>query len=296
MALALEDDPDAQMPMPSAAAQHYARQVMAWSRALRQSSSDLNIRLGQPYGDLRLQRFDVFSPQGATQAPILMFWHGGGWTNGYRAYVHFMAAHVARMGFVLVAPSYRLAPADRLPAAIDDAIACAAFVAQHAHRYGGHGASIVLSGHSAGAHLAAMVALRSPSALKQNFRACLPIRGIMDLHHPSPVPGSLEERVYTLLLSDAAQDAVMSPMAWCAGNTLPFELTVGEHDSERVRSSNRRFAALVQAQGVVAPLHIEPAHDHFQTHTRLADPAHPWYARLAAYQPHHPTPTAPALP
>ncbi|MGA8513668.1 MAG: alpha/beta hydrolase [Burkholderiaceae bacterium] len=288
MALAQADDPDAQMPMPFALAEQYAQQVMAWSRALHPGSADVDIQLDQRYGDRRLQRFNVFSPKGATQAPMLIFWHGGGWTNGYRAYVHFMAAHVARMGFVLVAPSYRLAPADRLPAAIDDAIACATFVAQHAHRYGGNGSSIVLSGHSAGAHLATMVALRSPSALKHHVRACLPISGIMDLHHPSPAPGSLEERVYTLLLADAAQDAVMSPMAWCAGNTLPFELTVGEHDSERVRSSNRRFAALLQAQGAIGHLHIEPAHNHFQTHTMLTDPAHPWYARLAAYRPVQP--------
>jgi arylformamidase len=284
MALAQHDDPDAQMPMPFAAAELYAQQVMGWARDMASRPEAMDIQLDQSYGAQRLQCFDVFSPKAAHNAPVLVFWHGGGWTNGYRHYVHFMAPHVTRLGFVLVAPSYRLAPAVRFPAAIDDAIACASFLAQHAGRYGGSGQNMVLSGHSAGAHLAAMVALRSPNALKTCFRACLPISGIMDLHHPSPAPGSLEERVYTMLLQDAAQDAVMSPIAWCTGNKLPFDLTVGENDSDRVRSSNRRFAALLHAQGAAVQQQTEPAHSHFQTHTMLTDPTHPWYARLAQFK------------
>jgi acetyl esterase/lipase len=283
MSLALQDDPDTQMPMPFAAAEQYAQQVMGWSRALQQNGSELAILLDQSYGGHRLQRFDVFSPKGASNAPVLMFWHGGGWTNGYRAYAHFIAPHVTRLGWALMTPSYRLAPSERFPAGIDDAIACTAFVAQRASDYGANGQHIVLSGHSAGGHLAAMVALRSPSALKICLRACLPLSGIMDLHHPSPSPGSLEERVYSLLLQEAAQDAVMSPMAWCAGNALPFDLTVGEQDSERVRSSNHRLAALLRAQGTPVRLQTEPAHSHFQTHTMLADPQHPWYGRLAQF-------------
>ena len=47
-----------------------------------------------PYGPHRLHRFNVFAPRGARNAPVLVFWHGGGWTHGYRDYATFMAPHV----------------------------------------------------------------------------------------------------------------------------------------------------------------------------------------------------------
>jgi arylformamidase len=109
----------------------------------------------------------------------------------------------------------------------------------------------------------------------------LPISAIMDLHHPSPPPGSLEERGCSMVLDDADDDARLSPIAWTRGNRVPFVLTAGEHDSERVRRSNRRLHALLCEQHAAVSLHVEPGLDHFATHTALRDGAHPWYARLA---------------
>ncbi len=286
--LSPQDDPDGQMPMPFPAAAHYARQVMAWAREA--DFSDLNVQRGMAYGEHRLQCFDVFSPRAISNAPILIFWHGGGWTNGYRDYVHFMARHVCALGIVLVAPSYRLAPAHKLPAAYDDALACLAHVYAHASEFGGkaagQGQCILLSGHSAGGHLAALVALRGlgqQNLAQQSICACLPISAIMDLHHSAPPPGSLEERVYALVLQDPMADALLSPVCWAAGNRVPFELGVGELDSERVRLSNRRLATLLPSQGVHAALHVHSGQTHFDTHTALARASHPWYALLAQH-------------
>lgn len=278
-ALSIQDDPDGQIPMPFPAASQYARQVMAWAREA--DFSHLQVHCGLAYGEHRLQRFDVFSPQGAKHAPILIFWHGGGWTNGYREYVHFMAQHVCALGIILIAPSYRLVTTHKLPAAYEDALACLTQVHARALEFGGDAQRILLSGHSAGGHLASLVALRRQSPRQSSIRACLPISAIMDLHHPSPVPGSLEERVYTMVLNEPLDDAVMSPICWAAGCQTPMELTVGEHDSDRVRLSNQRLQALLQAQGLTVPLHILKDHSHFQTHTGLADASHRWYARLA---------------
>ena len=285
MALPLEADPDRQMPMPFPAAEEYAQDVMRWAREL--DTAGMNVQRDVAYGPHRLHRYNVFSPPGAVNAPVLMCWHGGGWTNGYRDYVTFMAPHIVRMGCVLVAPSYRLVAEAPLPAAFDDSVQMLAHVAQHVAQWGGAPNRLLLSGHSAGAHLAALVALRTADRLRAGVpdgavRACLPISGIMDLHHPAPAPGSLEERVYTMVLDDALQDAVMSPICWTAGNRVPFDLSCGEHDSERVRRSNRRMAVLLKLQPAPASLHIEPGQDHFQTHTSLRDPRHPWYRRLAS--------------
>jgi arylformamidase len=120
MSLDRQDDPDAQMPMPFAAAENYAKQVMRWAREA--AFSGLYVLRDLVYGADRLQRCDVFSPPHASQAALLIFWHGGGWINGYRQYVHFMAQHVCQLGIVLVTPSYRLVTEHKLPAAYDDAL------------------------------------------------------------------------------------------------------------------------------------------------------------------------------
>ena len=272
-----EVNPDQQIPMPFKAADDYAKQVMGWAKAF--DDKGMTVEEGVAYGTHRLHRYNVFSPMETTDAPVVIFWHGGGWTNGYRDYNTFMAPHITAMGCVLVSPSYRLVTEAKFPAAFDDSLAALVHVSQHIVSRGGSPKRIYLAGHSAGAHLAALVALRTAVPV----RACLPISGIMDLHHPSPAPGSLEERVYSMVLDDPAQDTVMSPICWTAGNRVRFALTVGEHDSERVRLSNRRMHELLKLQNGDTTLRVMPGHSHFDTHTCLLDADAPWYRQLKQF-------------
>ena len=283
-----EVNPDQQPPMPFQAADDYAQRVMGWAKTF--GDQGLAVSRDVAYGPHRLHRYNVFRPipsatsadisanthLGFKGAPVLIFWHGGGWTNGYRDYNSFMARHITALGCVLVSPSYRLVNEAKLPAAFDDALAALAHVRQHSATYGGDPARIYLGGHSAGAHLAALVALRSSHQLQ----GCLPISGIMDLHHPAPAAGSLEERVYSMVLADPAQDAVMSPICWTAGNRVPFDLTVGQHDSPRVLSSNQRLFELLKLQNASVNIKENAGHSHFDTHTSLDQADAPWYRRL----------------
>ena len=196
-----------------------------------------------------------------------------------------MAPHVVALGMVLVAPSYRLAPAHPLPAALDDGLALLKALGSSIAGLGGAPDRLYLSGHSAGGHLAALTALRVADRLKAGvpehaIRACLPISGIMDLYHPAPPVGSLEERVYTMVLRIPEEDAVMSPLCWTVGNRVPMLLSHSERDSERVIRSNRRLLAMLQLQGGAADSRVEAGSDHFQTHTSLNDASHPWYRGL----------------
>jgi len=276
-------DPDHQSPMPFQAAEDYAVTVMTWAQEAE--PDDVGATRDLTYGTDRLQRYDVYAPRGARNAPVLVFWHGGGWTNGYRDYVRFMAPHVTRLGMVLVAPSYRLAPAHRMPAAINDCLAVLARLSRNISAQGGAADRFYLSGHSAGGHLAAMTALRhdrwtDAGVPVDAIRGCLPISGIMDLYHPAPVAGILEERIYTTVLADPDEDAVMSPMCWSAGNRVPLLLSHGECDSERVIRSNRRLHALLQLQGGPVRHVVQGGRDHFQTHADLQLCDHPWYESL----------------
>lgn len=272
-----------QPPLPFQAAVDYADTVLGWAQDV---PGELVLATQVHYGPDPAQQYDVFGNPASRNRPVLVFWHGGGWTNGYREYVSFMAPHVARLGCVLVAPSYRLAPQHRLPAAYEDGLAALSHVAGNAGAFGGDGRHLYLAGHSAGAHLAALLALRRADWQRagipeQAVRACMPISGIMDLHHPAPAPGTLEERVYTMVLGHDADDATMSPLCWGAGNTVPILLSHGDADSERVRRSNQRLAALLALQPGPCELHVEPGQDHFMTHLALQDPQANWYERLA---------------
>jgi len=113
------------------------------------------------YGPNRLQRFDVYAPLGAKGAPIIFMVHGGAWRIGdkeNRRVVDAKVAHWVPKGFVFISANNRLLPdADPFEQARDVANALA-FAQAHAAEWGGDGTRVVLMGHSAGAHLAMLVA------------------------------------------------------------------------------------------------------------------------------------------
>src|SRR4051794_27533194 len=99
-------DLDEQPPLPFKAADDYAALALEWSSSPPEVAT---MKRDIAYGPDRRQRYDLFTPPGVTNAPILVFFHGGGWTNGYKEFTGFMADHVAQLGMALVAASYRLA-------------------------------------------------------------------------------------------------------------------------------------------------------------------------------------------
>lgn len=113
-----------------------------------------------PYGDDPRQTFDVHAPTaGGGPRPTLVFFYGGGWDSGDKASYGWAAHALAAQGFVVVIPDYRIVPQVRFPAFIEDAAAATARAVQVAGRYGGDSVRLGVIGHSAGAHLAMMIAL-----------------------------------------------------------------------------------------------------------------------------------------
>jgi arylformamidase len=113
-----------------------------------------------PYGPYPLQRFDVYLPSSPVSAPVIFMVHGGAWAFGDKASRDVVDAKVARWvarGFVFVSVDYRLLPsASPLDQARDVARALAAAQVS-APRWGADPARFIVMGHSAGAHLVALV-------------------------------------------------------------------------------------------------------------------------------------------
>lgn len=112
------------------------------------------------YGPDPAQRLDVYAPAGVAGAPILLMIHGGGWRRGDKAappVIDRKVSHWCGHGWVVVSANYRL-DADESPLMqAQDVAQAMAFVVRAAADWGGDGDRIALMGHSAGAHLAALL-------------------------------------------------------------------------------------------------------------------------------------------
>ena len=114
-----------------------------------------------PYGSDSRQRFDVYAPANAHNAPVIFMVHGGGWRIGdksMRRMYENKVGHWVPQGYVFVSINYRMLPeADPLEQARDVARALAA-AEEKAAAWGGDRGKFILMGHSAGSHLIALIA------------------------------------------------------------------------------------------------------------------------------------------
>ena len=90
---------------------------------------------------------------------MMVFLHGGSWRSGDRSAYPLFGNRFAKAGIGVAIPSYRLMPKNPHPAQIEDAAAAFAWVYKNIAKYGGDATRIYMAGHSAGGHLAALLAL-----------------------------------------------------------------------------------------------------------------------------------------
>jgi acetyl esterase/lipase len=130
------------------------------------------------------RRLDVYAPDPVCgQAPVVVFFYGGGWTDGDRAMYRFLGAALAKRGVMTVIPDYRLYPAVRFPAFMEDAAQAVAWTRDHAAAYGGDPRGIFLMGHSAGGQIATLLALDTHYMRDAGIDPAL-VKGVIGLSGP----------------------------------------------------------------------------------------------------------------
>ncbi|MBB4154406.1 acetyl esterase/lipase [Sphingomonas jinjuensis] len=202
---------------------------------------------GVAYGADPRQRLDVYGPRqsGETPRPVVVFFYGGSWNSGDRAGYAFVGRALAARGFVVVIPDYRLVPKVRYPAFVEDGAAAVRWAGAHAADYGGAGNRLILMGHSAGAYIAAMLAVdeRWLGPARANVKGLVGLAGPYDF-----VPFDVDAS--RAAFGDWPRPAETQPITHAGVGDPPALLAFGA-DDETVRPRNSEaLAARLRAGGV----------------------------------------------
>jgi arylformamidase len=134
----------------------YARFLERWTQASALSRERLSRRLDVRYGPGPAETLDVF-PTHRAGAPVFVFIHGGYWRALDKSDVSFIAPSFVADGAMVVVPNYALCPAVTIDTIALQLTRAIEWVWRHAALYGGDPKRIVVAGHSAGGHLAALL-------------------------------------------------------------------------------------------------------------------------------------------
>lgn len=229
-----------------------------------------------PYGSDHRQRFDVYLPKPATaNAPVIFMVHGGGWRTGdkaERAVVENKVPYFTGRGYLLISIDYRMLPdADPLVQAQDVALALAAAQGRAAS-WGADPRRFILMGHSAGAHLVALLSAQPSLAAGSSWLGAIALdSGALD------VPAIMEQRHMRLydeaFGSDPAFWRKVSPAHALVPGAQPMLLVCSTRRDGACRQAHD-FAQRLRAGGSRAEV-LEQAGSHRAINLQLgADPAY----------------------
>ena len=241
-----------------------------WAERSARTRTSLPCALDLAYGSDPSERLDIF-PGAGSAAPVLVYLHGGYWRALDKRDQSFVAAPFVAAGAMVVLPNYALCPAVGIERIVLQLVQALAWVWRHAADHGGDPARIVVAGHSAGGHLAAMLLACDWGAVAPDLPAdlvkgALAISGVFELeplrHAPFLAPD---------LALDAASALRLSPAAMAAPRGR-LVAVVGGDESEEFLRQNALIASAWGPDAVPVCEQVAGCH-HMNVLHELAEPA-----------------------
>jgi acetyl esterase/lipase len=238
------------------------------------------------YGSHPQRRLDVYVPErpAAWPRPLVVFWHGGRWSFGDKTDYRFVGAALTELGAVAVVPNYRHYPEVKMPGFMDDAARAALWAVAHAGDYGAHSDELFLMGHSAGSHLAALLAL-DPRYFAACGQPAPTIAGVIGLSGPYDFLPLREADVQDMF-GPPPNYPDSQPINFVHPEAPPMLLVHGSKDDTVWPKNSRNLASALHARGVPATLKLYPKLMHADTVAALSLPARdraPTLADIAAF-------------
>ncbi|KQU89974.1 esterase [Mesorhizobium sp. Root102] len=240
----------------------WAEPAQAFRNAL---SAEGRARLDIAYGDGPRNRFDLFLPKAAPKG-LVVFIHGGYWLESDKSTWSHLANGAVGNGFAVAMPSYTLCPDIRIAGIVSE---IGAAIGKAAAMVGG---PLMLTGHSAGGHLASrMITTTTPltADVARRIRHVVSISGVHDLR-----PIMRTEMNATLAIEEkealAESPALLRPM-----NGTRITCWAGGGERAEFLRQNALLANIWTGLGATTSAVVVPDRHHFDIVDGLADPAHP---------------------
>jgi acetyl esterase/lipase len=199
------------------------------------SKSDAVTMVPQRYGIEQRQQLDMFIPEKiATGSPVVVFFYGGSWKRGDKGNYGFVGHSLSSKGYITVIPDYRLYPEVTFPAFVEDGARVLAWVSEHVEQADN---GVVVMGHSAGAHIAALLAL-DQSYLKETGKPSNIIRGMIGLAGPYGF-NPLEYRSTRPIFSNVEVIDTARPVSFGCSAKIPLLLLHGAEDNVVIPENSR---------------------------------------------------------
>ncbi|MBM4458009.1 MAG: hypothetical protein FJ011_09635 [Chloroflexi bacterium] len=230
--------------------------------------------------DQRQTSLDVYLPAGGRGLPVLIYVHGGGWSGGDKGPVGAKAAYFATRRFVFVSINYRLIPTAWPTDQAADIAEAVAWIRDNIAAYGGDGVRLFMLGHSAGAHLTALVA-SDETYLRRTGLDLTALRGVIlldsaayDVEQLMRSPEGQLDVFRPVFQRDPAQWPQVSPRAHVApGKNIPPHLLLLATASGQRRPAAEGLARALRDAGVYAHIaDVSAFRDHHSINEELGRP------------------------
>lgn len=190
--------------------------------------------------DKTRHKLDVYVPKGKKDFPVLFFVHGGAWQIGSKETFADPAKQFAEQGIGVVCPNYRLSPKVQHPGHIEDVAKAFAWTVDTVGKYGGDAGKIVVGGHSAGGHLAALLATNE-SYLKAEKKKATDIRGVVGVSGVYVIDHRVA-MLHKAFTDDEKACKAASPLEHVAANRPPMLLAYADKDLPALPAGAEAFA------------------------------------------------------